>query len=318
MKLSIVTTLYRSAPYIEEFHRRAGAAARQVAGDDYEIVMVNDGSPDHSLETALRLVEADPRLMVIDLSRNFGHHKAVMTGLSHCAGDLIYFLDVDLEEEPEWLEPFHRRMLAEGCDVVYGVQETRKGGWFERWSGYWFYCFFYIITGLRIPKNAVSARLMTRGYVEALLGHRERELFLAAIMHVTGFAQCPYTVKKHHSSPTTYSLRKKLSLLVTAVTSFSNVPLKAIFYCGSLISAGAMLYIAYLVLNRWLWSSPLGGWTSLMSSIWLLGGLNIMFIGVVGIYLAKMFSEVKQRPYTIVRRIYRSRAGKGQVLNSEK
>lgn len=304
MKLSIVATLYQSSPYINEFHERASASAKQMVGDDYELVFVNDGSPDNSLDLAISLTEQDSHVVVVDLSRNFGHHKAMMTGLAHAKGERIFLIDSDLEEEPEWLETFAQKMKQDGCDVVYGVQERRKGSWFERWSGQWFYRFFKSLTGLALPENVVTTRLMARRYVNALLSHQEREVFMAGLWHITGFDQRPQVIKKHHTSETTYTLRRKLSLLVNSVTSFSNAPLVSIFYIGVVISLFALAYIAYLV-THWLFlAKPMSGWTSVMASIWLLGGMVISFIGVVGIYLSKIFSETKQRPYTIVKQIY--------------
>ncbi len=304
MKLSIVATLYQSAPYITEFYQRASAAARQLVGDDYEILLVNDCSLDNSLSQAVQFTESDSHVVVIDLSRNFGHHKAMMTGLAHAKGECILLIDSDLEEDPECLITFTEQMRKEHCDVVYGVQERRKGGWFERWSGQWFYYLFKIITGLDLPKNMVTARLMTRRYCDALVRHGEREIFIAGLWHITGFDQRPQIVKKHSTSETTYNFRRKISLLVNSVTSFSNAPLVSIFYTGVLTSMIAVFYIGYLAIQWTFLARPLSGWTSVMASIWLLGGLVISFIGMVGIYLSKIFSETKQRPYTIVRHIY--------------
>lgn len=304
MKLSIVSTLYRSAPYIEEFCRRAAAAARLLAGEDYEIVLVNDGSPDNSLELATRLCESDGHVVVIDLSRNFGHHKAMMTGLAHARGEQVFLIDSDLEEDPAWLTDFAARMAAERCDVVYGVQERRKGGLFERWSGQWFYRFFRGLTGIALPENVVTARLMSRRYVKSLLMHEEREMCMAGLWVITGFEQVPQVIVKQNTSETTYTFSHKMALLVNSVTSFSNAPLRGIFYFGALISMVAGLYICYLLFYRLFMAQPLSGWTSVMASIWLLGGLIISFIGIIGIYLSKIFSETKQRPYTIVREIH--------------
>lgn len=304
MKLSIVATLYQSAAYVVEFVQRAKVAGKALVGDDYEIVLVNDGSPDNSLELAVGLCEQNSHLIVVDLSRNFGHHKAMMTGLAHAKGELVFLIDSDLEEEPEWLEAFAQQMKQDRSDVVYGVQERRKGNWFERWSGQWFYRFFKALTGLALPENVVTTRLMARRYVNALLCHQEREVFMAGLWHITGFDQRPLVIRKHHTSETTYTFRRKMSLLVNSVTSFSNAPLVSIFYIGVAISLFALAYIVYLV-THWLFlAKPMSGWTSVMASIWLLGGMVISFIGVVGIYLSKIFSETKQRPYTIVRQIY--------------
>ncbi|VFR25454.1 Polymyxin resistance protein ArnC, glycosyl transferase [plant metagenome] len=304
MKLSIVTTLYRSAPHLEEFHRRASEVARAHAGQDYEIVMVNDGSPDDSLQIALALMQGDPHLKVVDLSRNFGHHKAIMEGLVHSAGEEVFLLDSDLEELPEWLPDFARQRLDDAADVVYGVQARRKGGWMERWSGELFYILMRGLAGISLPRNLVTARLMTRRYVDALLQFREREVFLAGLWYLTGFRQVAQQVTKLSHSETTYGFRQKAYLLVNSVVSVSNRPLILIFYTGMSIFAAALLYTAYLVFNWLIASRPPDGWTSVMVSVWLLGGLVISFLGVIGIYLSKVFSETKQRPNTIVRKVH--------------
>jgi putative glycosyltransferase len=304
MNLSIVTTLYQSAPYILEFHQRASAAARQLVGEDYEIVFVNDGSPDHSLDLAVLLTESDSHVVVVDLSRNFGHHRAMMTGLSHAKGGLVFLIDSDLEEEPEWLLAFDEQKQREGCDVIYGVQGKRKGNFFERVTGFFFYRLFRKLTGINQPDNIVTARLMTQRYVRALLSHRERELNIGGLWVITGFKQVEQLVFKNSTSPTSYSLSKKFDHLVNAVTSFSSLPLVYTFYSGLFISLSALSYISYLVLCYFLIASAPSGYTSLIASIWLFSGLIILFLGIQGIYLSKIFSEVKQRPYTIIRHIY--------------
>lgn len=310
MKLSIVSTLYRSASYINEFHARASATARHLVEDDFEIILVNDGSPDNSLDVAVKIAEQDSHVVVVDLSRNFGHHKAMMTGLAHARGERIYLIDSDLEEEPEWLERFAAQMEEENTDVVYGVQRERKGGTFERITGSIFYKLFRTLTGIDQPNNIVTARLMSRRYVQALLNHQERELNIGGLWIITGYKQTTQVVRKHSSSPTTYTLSGKLSHLVNAVTSFSSQPLVFTFYSGLLISISALLFIAYLFLRYFFISTPPSGYTSLIASIWFFSGLIIFFLGVQGIYLSKIFTEVKQRPYTIIRHIYQSGVNK--------
>lgn len=304
MKLSIVATLYKSAPHIAEFYERASAAARQLVGDDYEIVLVNDGSPDSSLGLAVQLTERDSHLVVVDLSRNFGHHKAIMTGLAHAKGQQVFLVDSDLEEDPEWLLKFSEQMQAEKCDVVYGIQEQRRGDFFERVSGALFYRMFRLLTQVDMPDSMVTARLMTRRYVDALLLHGESEVFIAGLWLITGFDQRCQAIRKHSTSETTYSLRKKLVLFVTSITSFSSAPLIGIFFTGSTISLFASVYTIYLVGNWIFRASVPSGYTSVMASIWLLGGIIAAFIGIVGIYISKIFSETKRRPYTIVRCVY--------------
>ena len=305
MKLSIVTTLYQSAPYINKFHERASSSAKQMVGDDYEIVIVNDGSPDNSLDLAIRLTEQDSHVVLVDLSRNFGHHKAMMTGMAHTKGELIFLIDSDLEEEPEWLLKFDEQMVKERCDVIYGVQVARKGSVFERVTGAIFYKLFRKLTGINQPDNIVTARLMTQRYVKALISHRERELNIGGLWITTGFKQANQLVRKHSTSPTSYTLTGKLGHLINAITSFSSLPLILTFYSGLFISITAFFFIAYLFLQFFLIASPPSGYTSLIASIWFFSGLIILFLGLQGIYLSKIFSEVKQRPYSIIRHVYR-------------
>ncbi|MDX1922057.1 MAG: glycosyltransferase family 2 protein [Alphaproteobacteria bacterium] len=311
MKLSIVATLYKSSAYIDAFHQRCSAVATAYAGDDYEIVLVNDGSPDDSLQRAIALSQKDAHVVVVDLSRNFGHHKAMMTGLAQAKGERIFLIDSDLEEEPEWLSLFQAQMDAEDCDVVFGVQEKRKGNWLEQCSGPVYYSIFRLFTGINQPDNIVTARLMTRRYVDALLLHKERELNIGGLWIITGFKQTTQVVKKHETSPTTYSIAHKVGHLVNAVTSFSSMPLVFTFYAGLFISFGALVYIAHLVIHYLFGSAPPDGYTSIIASIWLFSGLIIFFLGVQGIYISKLFMEVKQRPYTIIRRIYGRNNGGG-------
>lgn len=164
---------------------------------------------------------------------------------------------------------------------------------------------FRMMTGIAQPNNIVTARLMTKRYVDALLQHQERELNIGGLWIITGYNQCQQTVLKHASSPTTYSLSRKFSHLVNAVTSFSSLPLVFTFYSGLVISCSALGYIVYLTFRYLFVASPPDGYTSIVASIWLFSGLIIFFVGIQGIYIAKVFSEVKQRPYTIVRQVYK-------------
>jgi putative glycosyltransferase len=304
MMVSVVTSLYCSAPYIREFCRRISMAVSGIT-PEYEIILVNDGSPDDSLQAALEICRAHPEVRVIDLSRNFGHHKALMTGLMHSRGQYVFLIDVDLEEEPELFTRFWEELMhAPEADVVYGIQGSRKGGLFERLSGRLFYWALNLLSSVHIPPNLITARLMTRRYVEALTQFREQEVFLAGLWAAAGFVQRPLVVNKLSGSPSTYSPRRKLAILINSVTSFSDRPLVMIFYLGlaiTLVSAG---FIAKLLIQKTWFRVGVEGWVSIVASLWLLGGITIFCIGVIGIYLSKVFIETKHRPYTTVRRIY--------------
>lgn len=302
--LSIVTTLYFSAPYLREFHGRATRAA-QALTDSYEIIYVNDGTPDDALDIALDLMQGDPHVVVVDLSRNFGHHRALMTGVAQAAGARIFLIDSDLEEAPEILLDLDARFRSEPCDVVYGVQSHRKGGWFERTSGEAFYRVFNWLSSAPTPRNIVVARLMSRRYVTALLQFGEHVSWMDGLFTLAGFRQVPVPVAKGHKGRSTYTLARKLALAVESITDFSDVPLRLIFYAGLLISAISAGYIGYLVVRKLVFDIPVDGWTSVIVSIWFLGGMTILFLGVIGIYLSKVFIETKRRPLTIVRHVYR-------------
>ena len=303
VRLSVVTSLYKSAEFIREFHQRASEAAAKLT-PDWEIIIVNDGSPDDSLQIAIELHRRDPRVRVIDLSRNFGHHKALMTGLANSRGDLVFVIDSDLEEDPAWLLTFYDAMKSTGAEAIYGVQRSRKGGWFERMSGALFYRVFNKLLTHPFPPNIVTARLMTRRYVDALVQHRDQEVSLAGLCTITGFEQQPLMVDKGTRGDTSYGLRRRISAFVTAITSFSNRPLLYIFQLG--VGVILLSIVAGIVLMYQSMTGRIGvpGWASIMVSIWFLGGVMIFCVGVLGIYLAKVFTETKDRPYTIIRRIY--------------
>lgn len=303
MYLSVVTTMYYSAPYIQEFYQRISKAVKEIT-DDYEIIIVNDGSPDQSLEIAIGICKEDAKVKVIDLSRNFGHHRAIMTGLEHCRGEIIFLIDCDLEEEPELIKKFYEVYSSSSCDVVYGVQKVRRGNLFDKLTGELYYFLLRNLTGISFPKNIATVRLMSHRYVRSLLQHRERELSLAGLWHITGYTQIPVHIVKPYKGKTTYNIFKKIDLFINGIVSFTDRPLILIFYLGFAISTISGVMIIDLLIRRLFFNVGLAGWTSLIISVWFLGGLIILFLGILGIYISKIFIETKQRPYTIIRQIY--------------
>jgi putative glycosyltransferase len=304
MKISIVTPLYKSEPYIEEFHRRISAAAATLAGD-FEIIMVDDGSPDNSLQVAVRLAAVDRHVKVVELSRNFGHHKAMMTGLELAQGDPVFLIDVDLEEKPEWLPLFWTTLHDEHVDVVYGFQTTRKGSLLERLGGAVHWWVIRHLSSYPIPQNLVTARLMTRQYVRSLLLHREHKTAIGGLWAITGYRQRGLPVTKRSRGSSSYSLGKRIAMGFEGITSFSEKPLMLVFMLGAVIFAIAVLGAIYLTVLRFT-GRLLSGWASVMVSIWMLGGLSIASMGVLGLYIARIFIETKQRPYSIVRAVHDS------------
>jgi len=301
MKLSIITTLYYSEPYIDQFYRRIKIAVEEITLD-YEIIFVNDGSPDNSLNKAVKLYENDIKVKIVDLSRNFGHHKALMAGLGYATGDLVFLLDSDLEEPPELLSKYYAEMKANDCDVVVGTQKKRKGDRFEKISGAVFYKLFNLLSNHSIPENVLISRLMKQDYVKSLISHNERELFFAGLCSITGYDQKTVQVSKGHKGSTSYSFIKKLSQTINAIVSFSNKPLYLIFLLGVFISLISGIYVSYIFFMKIFFSVQLG-FASIVASIWGLGGVMLMSTGIIGFYIAKIFSEVKQRP-VIVKKLY--------------
>lgn len=304
MELSIVTTMYKSAQYVPEFHRRIAAVARRLC-TNYEIVFVNDGSPDESLEVARRLGAADPHVKVIDLSRNYGHHRAMMCGIQHARGARVFLIDVDLEESPEALGRLWACMDEDPeTDVVVGQLEAKTVPFFKRLTSDLFYKVFNTFSSTPISDRDIVSRLMSRPYVDALCTYGEREIFFPGVWVDAGFRQRYVRATKTYDGNSTYTLRKKLVMAVDAVTSFSSKPLIYIFYLGLLFSLAASVFILYLVVRKFLVGQVFLGWTSLMAVLFFIGGIIIFSLGVVGIYISKIFIEVKGRPQTVVRKIY--------------
>lgn len=302
-RLSVVTTTYRSETTIAEFVRRALDAATAV-GDHIELVVVDDGSPDRSAELVRNMVDEDDRIVLVQLSRNFGHHRAMLSGLEHAIGDIVFLIDGDLEEPPEHLSEMLRILKSEKADCVYGVQRKRKGGWFERLSGNLFYWLFGMLSEVKMPRNVSTMRLMTRRYVNSLLRFRDHNPVLVPLAVITGYKQIPYDFDKKSNSPTTYSVLKRLSLLVLLVTSFSGRPL-ALMFSASLVLAGfGFLYGIYVIIGAM--TGPVqSGWSSLMAAVVFFFSLNALFTGVIGLYLKRVLEETKDRPRTVVQEVYR-------------
>lgn len=314
LELSVVTMLYRSEPFVREFHRRASEAAAGLT-PSYELVFVDDGSPDASAALVRELAASDPRLVLVELSRNFGHHPAAVAGLTQARGRRVFIIDVDLEERPEWLAGFSARMDAGGADVVFGVSRARKGTLLRRVVGGVFWRLFNALSDVQVPANPCTVRLMSRRYVDALLTLPDRNLFLAGNYAWLGFRQEPLAVDKGlRRGASTYSGRRLVALFIEAVTSFTSYPLRLIFATGIAIAALALVAGSAMAGYKLLHPEAISlGWSSIIVSIWFLGGVMISFLGVIGIYLAKIFNEAKGRPLFVVKAVHGAGAGAGRA-----
>jgi putative glycosyltransferase len=305
MRLSIVATLYYSAPFLDEFVTRCVTSAEEITSD-FELLLVDDGSPDTSLANALVLVQSEPRIKIIELSRNFGHHAAMLAGLAHAVGDLIFLLDSDLEEPPELLAFFLNVMQREDADVVFGVHDRSRGSLFHRWSGRTFWKVFNMLSDVQAETNRCAISLMTRQYAEVLSALPERNVSLVGLFAWPGFKQVPVPVERRiRREKSTYTSRKRVSLFGKSIVDFSAKPLVAIFYLGLIIAGFAFATALYFLIAKIRNPDAIeAGFTSIIVSIWLVGGIIISVLGIVGIYVSQLYIEAKGRPRTIVRRIH--------------
>ena len=304
--LSIVSTMYRSRPYLPAFIDECMAAAQAAGFADWELVLVNDGSPDDSLAYALQRRDTDSRIKVVDLSRNFGHHPAMQAGLLHAQGELVFLIDCDLEVHPGSLVEFVNKQRSSGADLVFGYQDQRKGGWFEQWSGSFFWRALNAMSDVAVPANSTTERIMTRRFIDALSRLGDHNLFLGGMMSWTGFLQLGLPVaKSQRDGRSTYTLWRRLQLMVTAISSFSSKPLTWLFNLGLLVTGVSFSYVLYLIFRKLVFDDALVGFTSLMALMAMSLGITTTALGLVGIYLGKVFSQVQGRPTYIVRDFHR-------------
>lgn len=301
-QLTVVTMVYRSLPFLPEFLRQVHEAVGHCGLKHYEILFVNDGSPDESLEYLIRARRDDERIHVLDLSRNFGHHKAALAGLHYARGDLVFIIDCDLEVSPSILPGFLRTLRDTDADVVFGVQGQRRGTWVSRFGGALFWKLFNRLSDTKVPESVTTERLMKRSYVDALLSLGDRNIFLAGMMYWTGFRQVGMTVEtRPREGKTSYSLRRRISLLIEAITSFSTVPLKLVLGVGVLMTGFALAFAAAILVRKLLDpASVLAGFTTLSLLILGMGGLIITLMGVLGLYISRIFVQTQARPTFIV------------------
>ncbi|WP_375227374.1 glycosyltransferase family 2 protein [Roseobacter sp. S98] len=300
--LSIVTTAFRSASTIDVFVKRALAAAEE-AGFDAEVIIVDDGSPDASATLVRDIVGKQPRVRLIKLSRNFGHHKAMLAGLQHAKREFVFLIDSDLEEDPRLLVPMVAQMREMSVDCLYGVQKQRKGGRIERISGEMFYKLFGALSEVELPRNVSTIRLMTQRYVASLLAFRDKNPVFVPLSILAGYPQASFTFEKSGSSETTYSLSKRVSLMFLAITSFSSRPLLLMFYISLVLAFVGLTYGIYVVALG-MSGVPRDGWSSLMAVVVFFFSLNAVFTGLIGLYVKQILEEVKDRPVSVVQEVY--------------
>lgn len=297
--LSVVAPVYNEQELVEAFVERT---CRALADYAFELVLVNDGSSDATPQLLDRIAAADPRVRVIHLSRNFGHQAAITAGLEHALGDAVAMIDADLQDPPEVIVEMVE-CWAQGADVVYAVRKHRPGETaFKLATASWFYRLFNKLTQVDLEPNSGDFRLLDRRALDALLSMTERSRFLRGMTVWVGFAQTAVSYERdaRAAGETKYTLRKMLRFSLDAIASFSHLPLQLATYVG-LLSASVAFIAIPVVIGLHFAGSYLPGFGTLTIAILLIGGIQLIALGVIGEYVGRIYDEVKHRPLYIVR-----------------
>jgi glycosyltransferase involved in cell wall biosynthesis len=283
---------------VEVFYDRV---RRALDGVRFELILVDDASRDRTPQLLDRLADSDPRVKVLHLSRNFGHQAALTAGLEHAKGDAVVMLDGDLQDPPEVIPEMLDHWYA-GADVVYGVRQSRAGeSRFKLTTASWFYGIFARLTKLDLAKNAGDFRLLDRRALDAVLSMRERNRFLRGMTVWVGYVQTavPYSRDARYAGQTKYTLRRMIRFSLDAVASFSSFPLQIATFLGFLFSLIAFVSLPLVVVARVLDIYD-AGVPSLLFVVLLLGGIQLITVGIIGEYVGRIYDEVKGRPLYLV------------------
>jgi polyisoprenyl-phosphate glycosyltransferase len=299
--ISIVVPAYNEQEVLPEFHRRMTSVLR-VLGLDYEIVYINDGSKDRTLELLRELQANDRHVAIVDLSRNFGKEIAMTAGLDYARGDAIVVIDADLQDPPE-LIPKLIGGWREGFDVVYATRSARGGEtMLKKTTAHFFYRVMQSVSRFKIPEDTGDFRLLSRRAVDALKQLREQHRFMKGLFAWIGYPQkaIPYIRDPRFAGETKWNYWRLWNFAIEGITSFTIAPLKLAMYVGLLVALGAFSYGAIIVIKTLLFGNPVAGYPSLMVVILFLGGVQLVALGIIGEYLGRMFDETKGRPLYLV------------------
>jgi len=302
---SVVVPIWNEEQVIPELYRRV-VRIMDATGEPWELVCVNDGSRDRSLELLVDLHERDPRVKILDFSRNFGHQIAITAGADFAQGDAVIVMDADLQDPPEVVSRMIEQWRA-GYEVVYAVRARREGETkFKLLTAGLFYRLLQRITDVDIPLDAGDFRLMDRRVVLAMRQLREQYRFMRGLSSWVGFRQIgiEYERAKRYAGETKYPLAKMLRLAISAITGFSYVPLQLATYFGFILALLSLIAIILTVILRLSGSSFFLGQATTLVSVLFLGGVQLIFLGIIGEYLGRIYDEVKNRPLYIVAHAY--------------
>jgi glycosyltransferase involved in cell wall biosynthesis len=315
--ISVVAPFYNEEPVIDQFFRQVVGVLESI-GTEWEIVCVDDGSSDRTLDYLLAGARANPAVKVLQLSRNFGKEAALTAGLEASGGDVVVLIDADLQDPPALIGQMLDRW-REGFDVVYGVRQSRdKDSLGKRVTASGFYRIFNQLTPTPLPANSGDFRLMDRRVVDRVRELPERTRFMKGLFAWVGFKSTAvgYDRPGREAGKSTWNYWKLWNFALDGLTSFSTMPLRVWTYVGLSVSLLAFIYASILVLRTLIAGVELPGYASLMVVILFLGGIQLISLGVLGEYLGRVFIEVKQRPIYLVDRVYQFPAGEPESGDS--
>lgn len=303
MLLSVVVPAFNEEEVLSAFHERLIAVLGALPSE-YEILYVNDGSRDATLEILGKIRKQTPQAAIIDLSRNFGKEAAMTAGFDLAKGDAVVVIDADLQDPPELIQDFFRAWNDEGFDVVYARRRTRSGeSWLKRTTATAFYWTMSKLSQVEIPRDTGDFRLMSRRAVESLKQLREQHRFMKGLFAWVGYPakEILYDRDPRFKGVTKWNYLKLWNFSLEGITGFTIAPLKVATYLGLVISVVAAVYGTIIILQTLIQGSDVPGYPSLMSVILFLGGVQLFFLGLIGEYLGRVFNESKRRPLYIVK-----------------
>lgn len=307
--ISVVVPVYYEQEVLPEFYRRMHDVLIALPPEfNHEIIFVNDGSQDRTLEILMDLHSHDPAVRIIDLSRNFGHQKALTAGLDHAKGDAVVAIDADLQDPPEVIPQMIERW-RQGAHVVYGVRRRRDGeNPFKRATAWLFYRMINQLSDINLPADSGDFRLMDRLVVDALHEVREDNRYLRGLIAWLGFTQMalPYDRDARNAGESKYPLFKMTRLAVDGITGFSERPLRFATFLGFCVVAASAILTVWAVIARFIDPDTQRGWASLMVAILFLGGTQLLSVGILGEYIGRIYRESKHRPLYVVKKLYAS------------
>ncbi len=301
LPLSVVVPCYNEEESLSELYTRVVEATETVVGSDFEFILVDDGSSDQTRDLIQNLSNNDTRVVGVLLARNHGHQLALTAGLSVCRGERVFILDADLQDPPELLSDM-MALMDEGADVVYGQRLSRKGETaLKKVSAKSFYWVLDKLTSISIPRDTGDFRLIDRRVLDVLNNMEERDRFIRGMVSWVGFNQVPlhYRREKRFAGTTKYPFRKMLYFATDAITSFSTVPLRVVSYIGYAFSFFALLMLIRTLVT-YFQGETVAGWASVMVVLLLLGGLQLIALGIIGQYVGRIFMQSKGRPLFVI------------------